>query len=251
MSPEPGADPYADVRLLLEAASLLVPEVDATADDMTVTDVWDHLVRDEWEQALSLLEELGDGRTPSRAAWRALGDAAELLRLARSAAWCRWRAAECRAGTVRADLTLGAGTGARAGAGSGAGTDAGSSAGTGAGAGGGTLRAAPVPGAGVLRPMWDVGGGTLTIAALWVEELEFLEPGGRALVRLLPLSPSLWRHVTPGQRITMHENRTAAGTATVLEVRPPAAEPPASDGSGTVGGESQRGERQGEFDRRT
>ncbi|CAM5347116.1 hypothetical protein SHIRM173S_00634 [Streptomyces hirsutus] len=55
-----------DVPELLEAASLLVPEETATENDITVRDIWDYLVHDEWEIALDLLEESG---TPARFLW--------------------------------------------------------------------------------------------------------------------------------------------------------------------------------------
>ncbi|MGX9227782.1 hypothetical protein ACWV95_19075 [Streptomyces albus] len=193
-----------DVTELLESASLLVPEESATENDLTVRDVRDHLVRDEWQIALNLLEELGDGHHPLPLSfWEQLAEKAEQLRLERSAAWCRWRSSEIRNGMVRADLTLRPAAEAR--------------------------RRTPIPGHGVLRPMWDIGnlsptgGAAVSIAGLWIEDLPFLEPGGRATVRLLPLTPSHWRHVEAGQRIRMHEDRTVAGTAVVLEVRPPAA----------------------------
>lgn len=50
-----------------------------------------------------------------------------------------------------------------------------------------------------------------------------LELGGRATVRLVPLAPSHWTHIQPGQQITLHEDRTVAGIAVILEVHPPAA----------------------------
>ncbi|MEU2062437.1 hypothetical protein [Streptomyces sp. NPDC013455] len=195
-----------DVIELLESASLLVPEDVATVNDITVRDVWDYLAHDEWQIALSLLEELGDGQTLPLTFWEQLAEAAEQLRLERSAAWCHWRCSEVRNGMVRADLTLRAAAEAR--------------------------RRTPVPAHGVLRPMWDIGnvsaGGeaSVNIARLWVEDMPSLEPGGRATVRLVPLTPSHWRHVKPGQRITMHEDRTVAGTAVVLEVRLPATSGP-------------------------
>lgn len=77
-----------DVPELLESASLLVPEETATENDITVRDIWDYLVHDEWEIALGLLEELGDGRSLPLAFWEKLADAADQLRLERSAAWC-------------------------------------------------------------------------------------------------------------------------------------------------------------------
>ncbi|MDT0267266.1 hypothetical protein RM844_13320 [Streptomyces sp. DSM 44915] len=192
-----------DVPQLLEAASLLVPEEIATENDITVSDVWEYLIHDEWEVALSLLEELGDDHPLPHGFWDALAGAAEAMRLERSAAWCHWRGYETRHGVIRADLTLPPPAEAR--------------------------RRTPIAGAGVLRPMWDIGnrtatgGPVLNIARLWVEGAPFLAPGGQAPVRLAPLDPSGWQHLRPGQLITMHEDRSVAGTAVVRQVeRPPA-----------------------------
>ncbi|WP_371625098.1 hypothetical protein OG245_21395 [Streptomyces sp. NBC_01116] len=91
---------------LLEAASLLVPEEIATENDITVNDVWGYLAHDEWEVALSLLEELGDGQRLPLGLWEALATAAEQMWLEKSAAWCHWRSYETRHGIIRADLTL-------------------------------------------------------------------------------------------------------------------------------------------------
>ncbi len=80
--------------------------------------------------------------------------------------------------------------------------------------------------------MWNIGhrspagGPSWNIAGLWIEGRPSLEPGGRATVRLLPLTPDRWRHLEPGQQITMHEDRTVAGRATVVELRPPATASP-------------------------
>jgi hypothetical protein len=197
-----------DVPALLQAACLLVPEATATENDVTLDDVWEYLIHDEWEVALGLLEHFGDGRPLPLTFWEALADAAEQLRLERSTAWCQWRCSELRNGMVRADLTLRPATDAR--------------------------RKTPVPGPGVLRPMWDIGRRSSTgqravsIGGLWVESMPALEPGGRATVRIVPLTPSHWRHVRTGQQITMHEDRTVAGTATVLEIRPPGIVTPSS-----------------------
>ncbi|MFD5513996.1 hypothetical protein ACFWIB_40765 [Streptomyces sp. NPDC127051] len=196
-----------DVPELLESASLLVPEETATENDITVRDIWDYLVHDEWEIALGLLEELGDGRSLPLAFWEKLADTAEQLRLERSAAWCHWRCSEIRNGMIRADLTLLPAAEAR--------------------------RTTPISGAGVLWPMWDIGhlsptgGRAVSIARLWVEDIPYMEPGGRAMVRLVPLTPSQWTHVQPGQRINMHEDQTVAGTAVILEVHRPATAMPA------------------------
>lgn len=175
----------------------------ATGDDLTVDDVWEFLTGDEWEVAFALLDELGGVRAQPPAFWDALAGAADAARLERSAAWCHWRSGEARHGVVRADLTL-----APAGR---------------------ALRRTPFSGAGVLRPMRDIGHRTpdgeplLDIAVVWVEFEPFLGPGERAPVRLAPLIPSRWRHLRPGDRIALHENRLVGGTAVVLEVTPPPA----------------------------
>ncbi|MYT32961.1 MULTISPECIES: hypothetical protein [unclassified Streptomyces] len=192
-----------DVPKLLEAASLLVPEEIATENDITVSDVWEYLTHDEWEMALGLLEELSGVHPLPLSFWETLATAAEQMRLEKSAAWCHWRGYETRNGVIRADLTLRPATEAR--------------------------RQTPFSGAGVLRPMWNIGNRTATgepalnVARLWVELMPFLEPGGRAPVRLAPLDPSQWQHLRPGQVITMHEDRSVAGSAVVLEVQQPPA----------------------------
>jgi hypothetical protein len=192
-----------DVPKLLEAASLLVPEEIATENDITVNDVWEYLTRDEWEVAFGLLEELGDVRPLPLSFWESLATAAEQMQLEKSAAWCHWRCYETRNGIIRADLTLRPATEAR--------------------------RQTPISGAGVLRPMWNIGNRTptgepaLNIAQLWVEFTPFLAPGGQPSVRLAPLDPSQWQHLQPGQVITLHEDRSVAGTAIVLEVHRPTA----------------------------
>jgi hypothetical protein len=125
------------------------------------------------------------------------------MQLEKSAAWCHWRCYETRNGIIRADLTLRPATEAR--------------------------RQTPISGAGVLRPMWNIGNRTptgepaLNIAQLWVEFTPFLAPGGQPSVRLAPLDPSQWQHLQPGQVITLHEDRSVAGTAIVLEVHRPTA----------------------------
>ncbi|MCX4770096.1 hypothetical protein [Streptomyces sp. NBC_01285] len=191
-----------DVVEILEAAALLVPEDVATGNDLTVSDVWDHLVHDEWEVALDLLQELGDGWTAPTGFWERLGRSAQMLGFEWSREWCWWRDAETREGMIRADLVL---------------RPAGQ-----------TFRRTPVPGAGVLRPMWDIGNRRhdgepkLDIARVWVEFAPGLPPGGRAPVRLLPLDPGRWCRLVPGDRITLYECAEAGGTATILETRPPA-----------------------------
>ncbi|MDT6985420.1 hypothetical protein ACFSUJ_32875 [Streptomyces lusitanus] len=187
-----------DVVTLLKSACLLVEEETATEHDITVNDVWEYLAHDEWDTALGLLEELGDAQPLPAAFWASLAAAARELGFERSAAWCHWREGETRNGIIRADLTLRSPS-----------DDAG--------------RRSPLPGAGVLRPMWNIGTRTeagepdLRIARIWVEDAPALEPGGSATVRLAPLTPESWRHLEPGHVITLHETRAVAGTAVVLQ----------------------------------
>ncbi len=194
-----------DVPKLLEAASLLVPAEVATENDITINDVWGHLAHDEWEVALGVLEELGDVHPLPLDFWESLATTAEQMRMERSAAWCHWRCHEARNGIIRADLTLRPASENR--------------------------RQTPFSGAGVLRPMWNIGNRTptgeddLNIALLWVEFTPTLGPGERSSVRLAPLDPSQWRHLRPGQTITMHENQTICGTAVILEAQMPTARP--------------------------
>ncbi len=189
-----------DVLELLEGAGLLAPGAAADPNDPTVLDVWDLLAHDGWETVLTLLEESGTNPPLPPHRWAELAAAAEQLRLAHSAAWCHWRHGEARHDLViRAELALppvGEGP-----------------------------RRTPFAGAGVLRPLWDIGqraadgGPNLAVAALWAEHTPTLGPGERATVRLAPLFPARWRDLRPGRRITMHEGRPVVGTATVLEAR--------------------------------
>ena len=113
-----------------------------------------------------------------------------------------WRAYEAVNGVIRADLALSAPEG------------------------GG--RRSAIPGAGVLRPMWDIGRRTsagepdLAIARIWVEFASALEPGQQGSVRLAPLTPQRWRHLTPGDLITMHEIAAPIGIAEIISVPPSA-----------------------------
>ena len=171
---------------LLRRALGLVPD-DARSDaGCSAADVREYLDQVEWEFALDLLGDF-DGlawQTPEY--WKLLAAAAEEMYL--PSAWFHWREAETRLGLVRVDLQLVPGA-----------------------------RKAPIPGAGVLRPLWDVGGGDLRVARMWVESKPELEPGGRAVVRLLARSPEAWRHLAVGDEITMHEAPPVAGRATVIE----------------------------------
>jgi hypothetical protein len=113
-------------------------------------------------EALGLLEELGDVHPLPLRFRETLANAAEQMLLERSAAWCHWRCFEIRNGAIRADLTVQPAAEAR--------------------------RTLPIPGAGVLRPMWDIG------------------------------------HRSPtGEPALMHEDRSVAGSAVILEIQRPTA----------------------------
>lgn len=121
--------------------------------------------------------------------------------LERTRRWCHWRGYESVNSVIRAELSL-----------------------LPPSAGG---RSQAIPGDGVLRPMWNLirhpaaTKPTLYIARIWVEHAPQLEPGHRGTVRLAPLSPTHWHHLTSGDTITMHERAPIAGSATVGEISPP------------------------------
>ncbi|MFI9594546.1 hypothetical protein [Nonomuraea sp. NPDC052265] len=187
---------------LLKAARLCLADIRNEAG-VDVTDVLECLERDDWGMALLLLEEFGDAHPQPPEFWDLLADAARLLWLHKDADWYGWRGCEIRNGTVLAELCLRSPEE------------------------GGRTR--PVPPGVVLRPMWDIGFLTpegeplLGIAILWVEGHDPLEPGGCGSVRLLPLTFEHWRHLKPGDVITMHEIRPPVGTARITEIIPPGA----------------------------
>ncbi|MFI7615428.1 hypothetical protein ACIBP6_29780 [Nonomuraea terrae] len=191
--------------LPLHKAALLCPPGVRTDAGVSAADVLECLEHDEWETALLLLEDLGDAHAHPPEFWSLLAGAARRMWLHSDAEWCEWRYCEARNGAVLAELRLMSPE-----------------------AGG---RTRPVPCRGVLRPMWDLGRRTprgepvLDIAVVWVEGRDPLEPGDRRPVRLLPLTFEHWRHLAPGDLITMHEMRPPAGTARVIEVVPPVAVP--------------------------
>jgi hypothetical protein len=196
-----------DVPELLRQAARQVPA------GLPVADVDAYLAHDEWEVALDVLLDLGDAYPATTSFWRTLGDAAHRMRLDRSAAWCAWRRREVLHGVIRAELRLLPGA-----------CDA------------------PIPGAGRLRRLWDIGLVTpsgepdLAVALIWVEFAPDLPPDGRGSVRLAPLTAAGWRHLEPGDPITMHEARGVCGAAVITEAvfppargdRRPAHRPPAS-----------------------
>ncbi|CAM5490823.1 hypothetical protein [Streptomyces griseomycini] len=190
-----------DAFTLLRRATGLLPRDARIGIGATVDDVRDFQHRREWGFVLDLLMEFGDEHPVPVAFWSLLETAARQMMLERAAQWCGWREGEVRHGTFRAVLSL---PSAREG-----------------------RRRTAFAGQGQLRPVWDIGrvtadgGREMYIAAVWVEGAERLGPGESAPVRLAPLSPDRWRHLTPGTVITMHEGRPVAGTATILQVVAP------------------------------
>lgn len=157
-------------------------------------DLDEYLALGEWELALDVLLDRGDDHPATTSFWRILEEAAYRMGLARSAAWCAWRRREVLHGVIRAELRLVPGA-----------------------------RRSAIPGAGRLRPLWDIGLVTpagapeLAVALIWVEFAPDMPPGGSGPVRLAPLTAARWHHLRPGDRITMHELRPATGTATITE----------------------------------
>jgi hypothetical protein len=190
-----------DAFTLLRQAAGLLPEDAVAENGQTVGDVREEIKLQEWEMALDVLIEIADVHPVSITFWEMLAEAARQMMLDRSRRWCQWRGWEVRHGTIRATLTL-----------------------LGAEEGG---RQSAFSGDGRLRPLWDIGHRTaagqqdLDIARVWVEFASALGPGETAGVRLAPLQPEQWRHLKPGDVVTMHEGRPATGRAEIIEVLPP------------------------------
>jgi hypothetical protein len=185
-----------DIPDPLRRAAAMAPPSATGAAGGTAADAVEYLDHNEHAIAFDILTEVGDAYAAATSYWNLLAAAAAEMNLHRAERWCRWRAAETVHGVIRADLRLldPAQPGARR---------------------------TPVPGDGVLRPLWDVGlvmpegHADLRIARIWVEQEPQLEPGARGRIRLAPLSPQGWRHLRPGDVITMHEQAPPAGTATI------------------------------------
>ncbi|GLY52144.1 hypothetical protein [Lentzea sp. NBRC 102530] len=170
---------------LLRRALTLVPPDARNDAGASAEDVRAYLDQDEWDFALELLGAFGGIAWQTSAYWKLLAAAAEELYL--PSKWFHWREAETRLGLVRADLVHD--------------------------------RRYPIPAQGVYRPLWNLGRGPRDhwTAVVWVEARPELPAGESATVRLVALSPEGWRHLRPGDVITMHEGQPVAGTATVIE----------------------------------
>jgi hypothetical protein len=196
-----------DIRDPLRQAADMVPRSATSEARTTVVDAIDYLDHNEYEIALDILTELGDAYAAETSFWTLLADAAAEMNLHRTKGWCHWRAAETLHGIIRADLQLI--SPAQPGA-----------------------RKTPIPGDGILRPLWNIGlvmpegHPDLHVARIWVERAPQLEPGGCGPIRLAPLSPAGWRHLQPGDQITMHEQAPPAGTATITQATFPGSAAP-------------------------
>jgi hypothetical protein len=184
----------------VDVPGLLRQAAGALPDWVPRADLDEYLGRGEWDLALDVLLDRGDDYPATTLFWQVLEEAAHRMGLGRSAAWCAWRRREVLHGVIRAELRLVPGA-----------------------------RHSPIPGAGLLRPLWDIGlvtpagAADLAVALIWVEFAPELPPGGSGPVRLAPLTAVRWHHLRPGDRITMHERRPVGGTATITEaVFPPA-----------------------------
>ncbi|WP_432116740.1 hypothetical protein [Streptomyces sp. bgisy032] len=209
-----------DAFSLLRRATGLLPRDARIAIGATVEDVHDHERRQDWAFVLDLLLEFGDEHPLSGEFWSLLAAAARLLMLDGTARWCDWRAGEARDGVIHARLDL-----LRTGDGG---------------------RRTAFSAQGQLRPLWNIaaagskvatdeslrgealrdrygpgGEPELRVARLWAEDAARPAPGESATVRLAPLNPGRWRHLAPGDVITMHEGTPAVGTATIIQVAPP------------------------------
>lgn len=178
----------------------MVPAIATNESGATVADVAECVKHNEWEVALDLLADLDDW--PAGAQWwDLLIEAAELMWLTDTATWCRWRRWESIHGIFRARLTL-----------------------VPVADGG---RRIPIPGKGVLRPVWHIGQHmpdghpNFRVARIWVEDAPELTVGASGLIRLAPLSPDAWRDLRPDQTIAMHEGLSIQGTATITEISTP------------------------------
>jgi translation elongation factor EF-Tu-like GTPase len=79
------------------------------------------------------------------------------------------------------------------------------------------------------RPDWNIGNtvdGTPTIngAPISIEGADVAHGAETVVMRLHPIVPELWGHVTPGMSIDMHEGGRVVGVGRVLEVVSPANE---------------------------
>jgi hypothetical protein len=169
---------------LLRRATDLVPPSARSDAGLCADDVREYLRETEWDTALGILGDFDGIQWQTVEFWDLLADAAQQMQLRHDAVWFQWRKRETLHGIIRADLLLAA-------------PDDGG-------------RRTPVPGDGQLRPMWAIN-----------QPGPEISPGGQGPIRLAPLTPANWRHLTPGDVITMHEGQPMSGIATITEIQHP------------------------------
>ena len=190
-----------DVSEMLRRAADLVPLRARSDAGLTADDVREYLRENEWEVALGILADFEGVHWQTVEFWGLLASVAGQMSLRDDEAWCQWRKEETLHGIIRADLQL-------------VSPDDGG-------------RRMPVPGTGQLRPMWAINHPgresdiDFHVARIWVECAPEISPGERGSIRLAPLTPASWRHLTPGDVITMHERRPVSGSATITEIQRP------------------------------
>jgi hypothetical protein len=190
-----------DVSEMLRRAADLVPLRARSDAGLTADDVREYLRENELEVALGMLADFEGVHWQTVEFWGLLASVAGQMSLRDDEAWCQWRKGETLHGIIRADLQL-------------VSPDDGG-------------RRMPVPGTGQLRPMWAINhpgresDTDLHVARIWVEWAPEIGPGERGSIRLSPLTPASWRHLTPGDVITMHERQPVSGSATITEIQRP------------------------------
>ena len=201
----PWVEPATTVPELLSLAISLVPQGARSQAGLGPDDARQYLRQHgEWEVALGVLTDYAGTDWETAEYWALLLAAADRMGLTGMPGWCRWRASEIRHGIIRADLQL-----------------------TPPEHGG---RRTAVPGPGLFRADWTLPPGTgndspVHAAAVWVESMPELPPGGHASIRLAPAGPEDWLHLRVGDVITMHESSALTGTAAVIQVQPPRSGP--------------------------
>ena len=190
-----------DVPELLRRATELVPLRARSDAGLCADEVRDYLRQDEWEVALGILEDFDGVQWQTVEFWDLLAGAAQQMSLSRRCGLVpvapgrdRPRHHEGRPASRRPRRWRSPHAG---------------------------------PWTGRLRPMWAIGhpsaekGADLHVARIWVESAPEISPGGRGSIRLAPLTPANWRHLAPGDVVTMHERQSVSGTATITQIQRP------------------------------
>lgn len=172
---------------VLRLAAAEVPPDARTAAGLTRADIEAHIASTKWHEALDALGDFEGITWQAPRYWDLLAETA--VQIESDPAWFHWRRGEALHGIVRAGLTL---------------HD--------------TAEAVPQQGK---RPVWVLGEHNRRVAAMWIEQQPTLEPGQTAVVRLRPLMPSGWEHLSRGDQITYQQYGEDQGTAKIIQLAPP------------------------------